>query len=70
MAEDPGANLPQGPGRLNQMVQAFYLRMKAGTKPRSLRFRPRSRYRSSSGDDPKAAKCAARILMAGWASCA
>ena len=54
-----GAGLP-GPGDAG-----FLSRVKSGKKPGFPRFRARSRYRSSSVDDPKSARRALRIRDAG-----
>ena len=46
-------------------MKPFFSRVQSGTEPGFLRFRARSRYRSFSVDDPKAARSAIRILDGG-----
>ena len=51
--------------RLDRAMKAFFARAQSGAKPGLPRFRARSRYRSFSIEDPKAARSAVRILDGG-----
>ena len=51
--------------RLDRAIKAFFSRVQSGREPGYPRFRARSRYRSFSVDDPKAARSAIRILDGG-----
>ena len=51
--------------RLDRAMKAFFARAQSGAEPGFPRFRARSRYRSFSIEDPKAARSAVRILDGG-----
>ena len=51
--------------RLDRAMKAFFARALSGAEPGFPRFRARSRYRSFSVEDPKAARIAIRILDGG-----
>ena len=48
--------------RLDRAMKAFFSRVQPGNAPGFPLFRARSRYRPFSVDNPKAARCAIRIL--------